>query len=127
MRSYAQDIACPRSEKVVKLCLFSNALIQQFLLGGSSVMCSVVGPTEVKIRDEKLDKATIDIVARPLVGLPGIKDKALEQNIRETLEPLILSGLHPRTMIQLVVQTMKDDGSVRHNLMRTTNVMRYNP
>ena len=75
-------------------------------------MCSVVGPAEVKLRDEKLDKATIEVVVRPLVGLPGIKDKAREQAIRETLEPLILSGLHPRTGIQIVIQTMKDDGSV---------------
>ncbi|KAF8928181.1 Exosome component 5 [Haplosporangium gracile] len=84
----------------------------QFDFGGSSVMCSVVGPAEVKLRDEKLDKATIEVVVRPLVGLPGIKDKAREQAIRETLEPLILSGLHPRTGIQIVVQTMKDDGSI---------------
>lgn len=77
-------------------------------------MCSVVGPTEVKIRDERLDRAVIEVVARPLVGLPGVKDKALERNIRETLEPLILSGLHPRTGIQIVVQTMKDDGCVSH-------------
>ncbi|KAF9941411.1 Exosome component 5 [Modicella reniformis] len=84
----------------------------QFDFGGSSVICSVVGPAEVKIRDEKLDRATIEIVARPLVGLPGVKDKTLERNIRETLEPLILSGLHPRTGIQIVVQTMKEDGCI---------------
>ncbi|KAG0374692.1 MAG: ribosomal protein S5 domain 2-type protein [Linnemannia gamsii] len=84
----------------------------QFDFGESSVMCSVVGPSEVKLRDEKLDRATIEVVVRPLVGLPGIKDKAREQAIRETLEPLILSGLHPRTGIQIVVQTMKDDGSI---------------
>ncbi|KAF9909820.1 Exosome component 5 [Linnemannia zychae] len=84
----------------------------QFDFGESSVMCSVVGPAEVKLRDEKLDKATIEVVVRPLVGLPGIKDKAREQAIRETLEPLVLSGLHPRTGIQIVIQTMKDDGSI---------------
>lgn len=82
-------------------------------IGGSSVLCSVVGPAEVKIRDEQLDKATVEVVARPLVGLPSVKDKAREQNIRETLEPILLSGLHPRTLIQIVVQTMKDDGCVR--------------
>lgn len=73
----------------------------------------MVGPAEVKIRDEQLDKATVEVVARPLVGLPSVKDKAREQNIRETLEPILLSGLHPRTLIQIVVQTMKDDGCVR--------------
>ncbi|KAF9976120.1 Exosome component 5 [Actinomortierella ambigua] len=85
----------------------------QFDFGGTSVLCSVVGPAEVKIRDEKLDKATVEVVARPLVGVPGVKDKTIEQNIRETLEPLVLSGLHPRTLLQIVVQTMKDDGCVQ--------------
>ncbi|KAG0231861.1 Exosome component 5 [Actinomortierella wolfii] len=84
----------------------------QFDFGGTSVLCSVVGPAEVKIRDEKLDKATLEVVARPLIGVPGVKDKTIEQNIRETLEPLVLSGLHPRTLLQIVVQTMKDDGCV---------------
>ncbi|KAF9422056.1 Exosome component 5 [Entomortierella beljakovae] len=84
----------------------------QFDFGGSSVLCSIVGPAEVKIRDEKLDKATLEVVARPLVGLPGVKDKAYEHSIRETLEPLVLSGLHPRTGIQIVIQTMKDDGCI---------------
>jgi len=75
-------------------------------------MCSVVGPAVVKIRQEKLDKATVEVVARPLVGLPGVVDKARERSIQETLEPLILSSLHPRTLVQIVVQTMKDDGCV---------------
>ncbi|KAG0256773.1 Exosome component 5 [Mortierella polycephala] len=92
----------------------------QFDFGGSSVMCSVVGPAEVRIRDEKLDRATIEVVARPLVGIPSIKEKAREQNIRETLEPLILSGLHPRTGIQIVVQTMKDDGCILSTAFNAT-------
>ncbi|GJJ72605.1 exosome complex component RRP46 [Entomortierella parvispora] len=92
----------------------------QFDFGGSSVLCSVVGPAEVKIRDEKLDRATIEVIARPLVGLPGIKDKSRERSIRETLEPLILSGLHPRTGIQIVVQTMKDDGCILSTAFNAT-------
>ena len=42
-----------------------------FRLGDSSVLCSINGPAEVKLRDEKLDKATIDVVVRPLVGTSG--------------------------------------------------------
>ncbi|KAG0209980.1 Exosome component 5 [Mortierella sp. GBA30] len=92
----------------------------QFDFGGSSVLCSIIGPAEVKIRQEKLDKATIDVVARPLVGLPGIVDKAREESIRQTLEPLILSTLHPRTLIQIVVQTMKDDGCILSTAFNAT-------
>ncbi|KAG9320445.1 hypothetical protein KVV02_003133 [Mortierella alpina] len=92
----------------------------QFDFGGSSVMCSVVGPAEVRARQEKLDKATVEVVARPLVGLPGIVDKARERSIQETLEPLILSSLHPRTLIQIVVQTMKDDGCILSTAFNAT-------
>ncbi|KAF9585385.1 Exosome component 5 [Lunasporangiospora selenospora] len=84
----------------------------QFDFGGSSVLCSVVGPAEVKLRDEKLNKATLEVIVRPLVGLPGVKDKACERAIRETLEPIVISALHPRTLVQIVVQTMKDNGSI---------------
>ena len=33
------------------------------------VVCSIVGPSEVKLRDELLDKATLQIIFKPLVGV----------------------------------------------------------
>lgn len=36
------------------------------------VMCSVNGPMEVKIKDEKLDKATIQVIFKPLEGYGGM-------------------------------------------------------
>jgi len=59
-----------------------------------------------------LDKATIDVLVRPLVGAPGTKDKTHEYIIRSTFESVIQSGLHPRTQIQIVSQVMMDDGSI---------------
>ncbi|KAG9289832.1 hypothetical protein G9A89_015412 [Geosiphon pyriformis] len=83
----------------------------EFCFGFSSVICSIYGPAEVKIRDEKLDKATIDVIYRPLIGVSGTKEKTNEFNLRTTFETIILSGLHPRTQIQIVVQIKHDDGS----------------
>jgi len=83
-----------------------------FSFGKTKVLCSVNGPAEVKLRDEKLDKATIDVLVRPLVGAPGTKDKTHEYIIRSTFESVIQSGLHPRTQIQIVSQVMMDDGSI---------------
>uniref|UniRef100_U9TRS2 Exoribonuclease phosphorolytic domain-containing protein n=1 Tax=Rhizophagus irregularis (strain DAOM 181602 / DAOM 197198 / MUCL 43194) TaxID=747089 RepID=U9TRS2_RHIID len=52
-------------------CLLSRDGSASFSFGKSRVLCTVNGPAEVKLRDEKLDKATIDVVVRPLVGAPG--------------------------------------------------------
>ena len=38
----------------------------------SSVLAAVYGPKEVKIKDEKLDRAFIEVIFKPLVGLSGI-------------------------------------------------------
>ena len=43
-----------------------------YLSGNSTVLCSVTGPADVRIRDEKLDKATLDVIVRPAVGVAGM-------------------------------------------------------
>ncbi|CAJ0638311.1 11866_t:CDS:2, partial [Entrophospora sp. SA101] len=92
------------------------------VLNLSCVICSVNGPAEVKIRDEKLDKATIDVVVRPLVGTPGTKDKKHEYILRSIFESVIQSGLHPRTLIQIVSQVMEDDGSILATSINATTL-----
>lgn len=83
-----------------------------FFLGESTVVASVVGPAEVKIRDEKMDEATVELIVRPAVGFPTTKDKVLERALRQTVEPTILSGMMPRTLIQIVVQIEQVDGDI---------------
>ncbi|CAG8744739.1 3275_t:CDS:2, partial [Acaulospora morrowiae] len=82
-----------------------------FKFGESNVVCSINGPAEVKVRDEKVDKATIDVSFRPLIGVPGTKDKTNEFFMRSMLESVIQANLHPRTLIQIVCQVLMDDGS----------------
>ncbi|CAG8696085.1 10220_t:CDS:2, partial [Racocetra persica] len=91
-----------------------------FKFGDSAVVCSVNGPTEVKLRDEKVDKATIDVIFKPLVGLPGTKDKTHEYIIRSTVESVIKSNLYPRTLIQIVCQVMMDDGNILATAINAT-------
>ncbi|KAI9320700.1 ribosomal protein S5 domain 2-type protein [Dichotomocladium elegans] len=83
-----------------------------FEFGETSVMVSVVGPVEVQMRDEKMDEATVEVVVRPDKGVATTKEKLLEQTLRTAIEPVILGGMMPRTLIQIVVQVLKDDGSV---------------
>lgn len=75
-------------------------------------MCSVSGPIEVQIRDEKLDEATVEVVVRPATGTSSTREKLMEGILRTAFEPIILGGMMPRTLIQIVVQIMKDDGCV---------------
>lgn len=81
-------------------------------IGSTSVMCSVSGPVEVQIRDEKLDEATVEVVVRPAKGFQTTKEKLMESMLRTAFEPVILGGMMPRTLVQIVVQIIKDDGCV---------------
>lgn len=67
---------------------------------------------DVSLRDEKLDEATVEVVVRPATGYAQTPEKLLEDTLRSTFEPIILSGMMPRTLIEIVVQIEKDDGSV---------------
>ncbi|KAI9139633.1 ribosomal protein S5 domain 2-type protein [Paraphysoderma sedebokerense] len=84
----------------------------RFNLDKTSVICSVYGPTEVKLKNEQLDRATIEVNVKPSVGLSTTQERHLENTLRMSLEDVILSVLHPRTSIQITFQIMWDDGSV---------------
>ncbi|KAJ1735107.1 exosome non-catalytic core subunit rrp46 [Coemansia biformis] len=84
----------------------------QFAAGDSSVLCGVYGPVDVRVYDEKLDRAHIEVKLRPATGLPNTKDKWTESVIRSTFEREILCHLHPRTLVQINVQVRQDDGAV---------------
>ncbi|RUS34238.1 ribosomal protein S5 domain 2-type protein [Jimgerdemannia flammicorona] len=84
----------------------------QFQFDKTAVLVSITGPTEVKFRDEKLDRASLEVIVRPLTGLSSTKERVLENVMRSTFANVILTGLHPRTSIQIVAQVMKDDGCV---------------
>ncbi|CAG8440155.1 12119_t:CDS:2 [Acaulospora colombiana] len=94
-----------------------------FKFGDSNVVCSINGPVEVKVRDEKLDKATIDVSFRPLIGT---KDKTNEFFLRSTLENVIQANLHPRTLIQIVCQVLMDDGSILAAAINATTLALIN-
>ncbi|KAJ2805582.1 exosome non-catalytic core subunit rrp46 [Coemansia guatemalensis] len=84
----------------------------QFSLGDTSVLCGVYGPVDVKIYDEKIDRAHIEVKFRPDIGVPTTKDKWTESAVRQTFEQLILAQLHPRTLVQINIQVRQADGAV---------------
>ena len=84
----------------------------QFNQGDTSVLVAVYGPAEVKVGRELIDRATIEVVYKPKVGLPGCAEKLQERLVRNSCEPVILSTLHPRTSISIIVQEIQNSGSL---------------
>ncbi|OWK59655.1 Exosome complex component RRP46 [Lonchura striata] len=83
-----------------------------FLQGDTSVLAGLYGPAEAKISKELPDRAALDVLLRPKVGLPGVLERSREQLLQQTCEAVVLGVLHPRTAISLVLQVLSDAGSL---------------
>jgi len=86
-----------------------SVLYQQ---GETRVTCGVCGPAEVQVHKELVDKATLNCVFKPKVGLAGVRERAIEDIVRKTCEQVVLVKLFPRSAIQVVVQLMHDCGGL---------------
>ncbi|GAA6012832.1 hypothetical protein JCM10207_005378 [Rhodosporidiobolus poonsookiae] len=78
----------------------------QFAFGPVAVLASLTGPAEVRIRDELVDRATLEINVRPLRGQGGPALRTAEATLSQLLAPLILLHLYPRSLVQLTLQTV---------------------
>ncbi|KAJ2556907.1 exosome non-catalytic core subunit rrp46 [Coemansia sp. RSA 1933] len=83
----------------------------QFSLGQTSVYSGVYGPVDVKVYDEKLDRAHVEVRIRTATGATGTQGRWAESGLRQTFERVVMAQMHPRTMIQINVQEREDDGS----------------
>ena len=61
---------------------------------------------------ERVDGAYVEVLVRPRAGLPGPPERELEQLLGATLRAAIITSLHPRTAISIVVQVIADDGAL---------------
>lgn len=84
----------------------------RFSMGETSVLVAVYGPADVKESKELYDRATVDVLVKPKSGLPGYHDKGLENAIHSAVVAVLLTQLHPRTCITIVVQIMHNGGSL---------------
>ncbi|XP_048836041.1 exosome complex component RRP46 [Brienomyrus brachyistius] len=83
-----------------------------FVQGDTSVLAGVYGPAEVKISKEIYDRATLEVMIQPKVGLSGVRERAQEHCVRQTCEAALMSTLHPRSSLSLILQIVHDDGSL---------------
>jgi exosome complex component RRP46 len=85
----------------------------RFAQGATAVLVGVHGPVAAPARSELIDRAALEVVFTPLNG-SGSRDAEVQQAalLRAALECVVLTTLHPRTRISVVVQVLHDDGSL---------------
>lgn len=85
----------------------------RFALGQSAVIAAIYGPREPKSRyREVFDRATIEVIVRPRVAVPGPFERQLEGHLTRQLDHIVLHKEYPRTQIQVIVQVCSSDGSI---------------
>lgn len=77
---------------------------QKLTSGPSAALASFTGPTEIRLREEQLSQATLELVHRPLEGVAGVQSRALEDSLSAVFEPLLNLRAFPRSLCQIVVQ-----------------------
>ena len=77
-----------------------------FSLGETKALASVSGPIEVRLAAENPSRATFEVSVRPLSNVPGTDAKSLSYTMRSLLSPSIILTQNPRTLLQLVVQSL---------------------
>lgn len=77
----------------------------EFTFGPVTVQGSFSGPLEVRQRDEQLGQATLQVHISPLRGLSNVSQKASAATISSLLSPLLHLHSHPRSLIQITLQT----------------------
>jgi exosome complex component RRP46 len=83
-----------------------------FSQGGTSVTAAVFGPREKRSsRADRADRATVEVEVHGRKAR-GAKEAVLENILLGTLEPSIITSLHPRLCITIVVQVVEEDGSL---------------
>ncbi|KAL7420203.1 hypothetical protein Q5752_005169 [Cryptotrichosporon argae] len=78
----------------------------RFAFGSTAALASFTGPIEVRLREEKVEGSTLEITHRPLDGIAATPSRALVTALETVLPPLLALEQHPRSLSQLVVQSL---------------------
>ncbi|KAF3191937.1 exosome non-catalytic core subunit rrp46 [Orbilia oligospora] len=85
----------------------------------TTILTSVNGPLEVRPKDELPNHATIEVIVKPGIGVAGVRETRLSSLIHSTLQSLILTNHHPRTLIQIVAQIVQAEDHTSLPLLLT--------
>lgn len=76
-----------------------------FSFGSVAALTAISGPSEVRIRDEKTDKAALHVHFTPLQGIAGTSAMALEHALLDVWSNVLQLHLYPRALIQIHLQS----------------------
>ncbi|WVF70190.1 hypothetical protein IAT40_004978 [Kwoniella sp. CBS 6097] len=82
--------------------------------GSTAALASCNGPIEVRLREERPDRATFEVSHRPLEGVGATPSRALITTLESIYPPILSLSQHPRSLIQLVVQSLSPSSSSSH-------------
>jgi exosome complex component RRP46 len=77
-----------------------------FASGPLSVLAALAGPSEVRIRDELSDAATLVVLHTPLLAPAALPSTALGAALHAALAAVVRRELLPRTLLQLSVHAL---------------------
>jgi len=77
-----------------------------FAFEETKALASVSGPIQVRLAAELPSKAAFEVSVRPLSGIAGVETKSAAATLRTLLTPSLVLTQNPRTLIQLVVQSL---------------------
>ncbi|KAF8227738.1 hypothetical protein L208DRAFT_1404966 [Tricholoma matsutake] len=72
----------------------------------TSAIASLTGPAEVRLASEHPSQLTFDVLLRPFCGVPATESKALAANVRNVLGTSLIWSANPRSLVQMVIQTL---------------------
>ena len=72
--------------------------------GGTTIICGVYGPAEVRPHKEMLEKATVEVSIIPKIGRSGVEDRSKENFLSQIISASVLASLHPRNGLHIGIQ-----------------------
>ncbi|KIJ33551.1 hypothetical protein M422DRAFT_264478 [Sphaerobolus stellatus SS14] len=81
----------------------------------TKALASVSGPIQVRLAAELPSRAAFEVTVRPLSGITGVESKSVAATLRTLLTPSLVLTQNPRTLIQLVVQSLTPSSSFTRN------------
>eukprot|EP01129_Flabellula_baltica_P017179 TRINITY_DN9441_c0_g1_i2.p1 TRINITY_DN9441_c0_g1~~TRINITY_DN9441_c0_g1_i2.p1 ORF type:complete len:230 (+),score=32.70 TRINITY_DN9441_c0_g1_i2:31-720(+) len=99
-------LSCRQSvlERADGSCLFAQ--------GNTQVLVAVYGPQDTTTRRELIDRSCFIVTVKPNTGHQNYETTYLEYLCQNFFENQIVSILHPRTQVHVVLQVINDDGSL---------------
>ena len=72
--------------------------------GGTTIVCGVYGPAEIRPHKELLDTATVEVNIIPKIGRSGVEDRSKENFLKQLISASVLASLHPRNGLHIGLQ-----------------------